>query len=84
MIRTQVQFTTAQAERLKQLATTQRKSVAELVREGVDRLLSEPTAARRGDRMRRAAAVFGTFRSGAGDLATRHDAHFAEAAGRRR
>lgn len=39
----------------------------------------EPQSSGRGERMRQAAVWFGRFRSGTGDLAARHDQHFADA-----
>ena len=80
MVRTQIQLTTEQAARLKRLAADGRRSVADLVREGVDRLFRDGVGTNRADEMRRAARVFGAFRSGTKDLGTRHDDHFAEAA----
>jgi len=79
MIRTQIQLTEQQAAELKRLAAARGQSMAQLVRTGVDRLLREESGASRGDRMRRAAAAFGTFRSGRRDLSSRHDEHFADA-----
>jgi hypothetical protein len=79
VVRTQIQLTKVQAAKLKRLAADGNRSVADLVREGVDRLLRDGTGADRADEMRRAARVFGAFRSGTKDLANRHDEHFAEA-----
>ena len=83
MVRTQVQLTEEQAQKLKELAAARRRSMADLVREGVERLLRDEAGTSRRERMHRAASVFGAFRSGAPDLSTRHDAHFADAAARR-
>ncbi len=80
MVRTQIQLTEEQAARLKRLAAARGRSMADLVREGVDRLLRDEAGTSRADRMRQVARVFGRFRSGAGDLSRRHDAHFADAA----
>ena len=70
MIRTQIQLTERQARALRQLATSEGLSMAELIRRAVDRVLAEP-----GDEMRRgrALAAVGKFRSGRGDVARRHD-----------
>jgi Arc/MetJ-type ribon-helix-helix transcriptional regulator len=84
LVRTQVQLTQEQATELKRLAATSGRSMADLVREGVDRLLRDQTGLTRQERMQRAARVFGTFTSGARDLASRHDDHFADAADPRR
>ena len=84
MIRTQIQITEEQANRLKQMAAAQGRSIADLIREAVDRLTGDDEAAARGERMKGVAKAFGKFRSGRRDLADGHDAHFAEAAARRR
>lgn len=84
MIRTQVQLTGKQAVELKQLSAARGRSISALVREGVDQLLRSAESVSRSDRMRRAASVFGKFRSGRPDLADRHDDHFADAAEHRR
>ncbi len=84
MVRTQIQLTPEQARRLRKLAAARNRSIAELVRDGVDRVLAEAGNASRGDRMRRAARVFGRFRSRTRGLSGRHDDEFADAAGARR
>ena len=58
--------------------------MADLVREGVDRLLRDQPGHSRSERMLRAARTFGTFTSGTRDLSSRHDDHFAESAVNRR
>jgi hypothetical protein len=79
VIRTQVQLTDKQAAELKQLSAMRGRSISALVREGIDQLLRSGGAVSRSDRMRRAASVFGKFRSGRPNLADRHDGHFADA-----
>jgi predicted DNA-binding protein len=83
MIRTQIQLSEEQAKRLKQMAAAQGRSVADLIREGVDRLAGDDMASRRRERMKHVARSFGRFRSGRTDLTSRHDALFAEAVVRR-
>jgi len=81
MVRTQILLTESQARALRRLSAEQGRSIAALVRDGVDVLLR-----RRGggheDRRRRALAAAGRFRSGVRDLGTAHDEHLAEAAGK--
>ena len=79
MIRTQIQLTEEQAEALKQLAAEEGKSVAELVRLGVDRLIRSQRPADRQELRRRAIAVAGRFHSEDEDLSAEHDRYAAEA-----
>ena len=79
MIRTQIQLTDEQAEALKQLAAQEGKSVAELVRQGVDQFIRTRRAADPRELRRRALAVMGKFHSGDEDLSAEHDRYAAEA-----
>lgn len=79
MVRTQIQLTDDQARQLKQLASSSGRSMADLVREGVEALLQDRRQPGRAELMQRAARVFGTFRSRTGDLSTQHDVHFSDA-----
>lgn len=78
MIRVQVQFTEQQAEALRQRAASERRSVAAVVRDAVDRSLRAPREPDREELLRRARAAFGTFRSGLPDLAENHDYYLAK------
>jgi hypothetical protein len=78
MVRTQIQLTEEQARRLKHLAASQGRSMADLVRSSVDVLLAGAGAADRESSRARALAVSGRFRSGLRDLSARHDRYFAE------
>jgi hypothetical protein len=77
MVRTQVQLTKEQAAELKRLALERGVSVAELVREGVDRVLRESRSLSREERKRRALTIR-AFPSGVTDLSERHDDYFVE------
>jgi hypothetical protein len=79
MIRTQVQLTDEQVRRLKALAARRGTSLAELVRQGVEAVLSAGEGDVGAERQRRALAAAGRYRSGVTDLATEHDRYFAEA-----
>ena len=81
MIRTQIQLPEDAMRALKLLAAERETSIAALVREAVDQLVASRRVASVEDRRARALAAVGRFRSGRRDLSTRHDEHFAEAAG---
>jgi len=78
MIRTQIQLTEEQARRLKRIAAERGVSVAEVIREAVDRL---PDRDDRAERWARALAAVGKGhdREGATDVSVRHDDYLAEA-----
>lgn len=78
MVRTQVRLTETQARALRRAAAERGVSVAELIREAVDRhVVAGGSEAQR----RRAIAAIGGFRSGRGDVSADHDTHLAEAFG---
>ncbi len=79
MVRTKIQLTGEQARRLKKLAADEGRSMADLVRDGVDLIIDTARERSVKARMERAARVFGRFRSKRGDLSKRHDDHFADA-----
>jgi hypothetical protein len=79
MIRTQIQLTEEQSEALKQMAEREGKSVAELVRMGVDQLIRSHQTVDRQELLRRALAAAGKFHSGDPDLAAQHDRYAAQA-----
>jgi predicted transcriptional regulator len=54
MIRTQIQITDTQAQKLKELAASQNKSVAELIRQGIDVLLEQQFIVSEQERRQRA------------------------------
>jgi hypothetical protein len=79
MIRTQIQLTEEQSQALKQLAAREGKTVAELVRLGVDQLIRSQIAVDARELRSRALAVAGKFHSGNEDLSAEHDRYAAEA-----
>lgn len=79
MVRTQIQLTEEQMERLKAMAVDANVSLAELIRRGVSLLVSEKPEASVAERRSRAVAVAGRFRSGRSDVSQHHDDHLAEA-----
>ena len=78
MVRTQIQLSEEQARALKRLAAERHVSMAELVRQGVERILAEDELA---EKWRRATALVGRFRDGATDVSVNHDKYLDEAFG---
>jgi hypothetical protein len=79
MIRTQIQLRDDQAEQLRDLAAQEGISMAELVRQGVDRLLREASGTRRSGTRLDALTVAGRFDSGMPGIARHHDDELADA-----
>ena len=79
MIRTQIQLTEEQSKTLKELSARQGKSIAELIRMSVDGLLQTQGMMSDEQRVQRALAVVGRFRTGDSDLAEEHDRYLNEA-----
>ncbi len=75
MIRTQIQLTAEQADRVKALARREGASMADVVREAVDRLIEHRE---REDRWRRASSLIGRYHGGKGDVSAEHDKYLAE------
>ena len=73
MVRTQIQLSTDQKSRLKEIAAKRGVSVADLIRQGVDMLLEAYGQPDRDEMLKRAAAAAGRFRSSEKDTATEHD-----------
>jgi len=80
MVRTQVQLTEKQLEDLRRISAERGKSVAELVRLGVELYLSSQQPDRKAIR-ERARLVAGRFSSGVNDLGKNHDDYLDEAFG---
>lgn len=79
MVRTQIQLTERQARELKRIAAAKGVSMAEVIREAVDeRIRAGIVPVSREERVKRALAVLGKFRSGIKDLSTAHDKYLAE------
>lgn len=81
MVRTQIQLTEKQARRLKHLAASQGRSMADLIRTSVDAMLAQPEANDDEVRRSRALRAAGRFHSGVRDLSVRHDRHLADVLG---
>lgn len=79
MVRTQIQLTEVQARKIKRIAAERHVSMAEVIRESVDRYVHDELDADRDSRRERALKAIGSCSSGLKDLARRHDDHLAEA-----
>jgi predicted DNA-binding protein len=79
MVRTQIQLTDEQAERLKRIAAARGMSLAAVIREAVDAVVQDGDAD--AARPERALAVVGRFGSGRHDVSTEHDRELADAFG---
>ncbi len=79
MIRTQVQLTDGQMSALRRLAQEEGRSIADIVREGVEIYLRSQHRQTREERIQRALQVVGKFASGCSDVSADHDRHLAEA-----
>lgn len=78
MRRTQIQITEEQIKRLKRLASTEHKSIAELIRQAIDIFMRSKGGIDIEERQRRAIAAAGRFHSRLSDLAEAHDKYLAE------
>ena len=79
MVRTQVQLTGRQLDALRSLSAETGKSIAELVRLGVELYLDSQRRPSRADQIERARRIAGRFSSGKKDVSTHHDRYLAEA-----
>jgi hypothetical protein len=79
MVRTQIQLTDAQARALKALSVSEGRSMAELIRDGVDAMLRARGTVDRDAVKARSIAALGRFKSGARHLGSRHDDELADA-----
>jgi hypothetical protein len=79
MIRTQIQITGDQQEMLRDLSMETGRSMAELIREGIDRLAANKPRLDRRLLVERAIRLTGQYASGKADVSASHDRHLAEA-----
>jgi hypothetical protein len=78
MLRTQIQLTKEQVGRLRQIASREKTSVAEIIRRAVDRLTGKQPHPSDDEVRRRAIAASGRFSSGQHDISRDHDRHLAD------
>ena len=79
LLRTQVQLTERQLRALRQLSAKSGRSVADLIRQGIDEYLASGREPTQEERRERAIRVAGMFASGAMDISADHDRHLADA-----
>jgi len=79
MVRTQVQLTDEQVHVLRNLSAATGRSIADLIRQGVEMYASAQQRPTREQQIERALRVAGRFSSGAADGSAAHDRHLAEA-----
>ena len=79
MIRTQIQLPEQQVSALKNLASRQHTSMAELIRRAIDMFTASSDATNLQEQRQRALAAAGQFHSGCGDLSAKHDDYLAAA-----
>lgn len=81
MVRTQIQLTEEQAERLKEVAAQKGVSMAEVIRQAVDTVVSLRNDRTPEKLYQRALRICGKFRSESSDVSIRHDERLAESYG---
>jgi hypothetical protein len=79
MVRMQVQLKETQLAGLRRLASASGKSVADLIRQGVDLYLAAQSRPGQEERIQRALRAAGRFSSGSRDGSAEHDRYLAEA-----
>lgn len=79
MVRTQIQLTDEQVKKLKRLAASRHLSVAALIRQAVDAMVTSSAIVDVEERRRRAINIAGKFSSGKHDISKEHDKYLAEA-----
>ena len=80
MVRTQIQLTEEQAQKLRELSASRREPVAALIRKAVDQflILGKPD---RSALYRQAESVVGKHKADTGDISIHHDRYLEEAFG---
>ena len=79
MVRTQIQLTEEQYQRLKKVASRKGVSVAEIIRRSVDNTLESELLPDVDELRARARAVFGAYQDSRSDVSENHDRYLSEA-----
>ena len=77
MVRTQIQLTEEQAEKLREIAMKNRKSIASLIRSAIDQFL-QSNKIDRFSLYEQARSVIGKYQSDKDDIAVEHDKYLNE------
>jgi Arc/MetJ-type ribon-helix-helix transcriptional regulator len=78
VVRTQVQLTEQQYKALKAVAERRKVSMAELIRQGVEKVLSSSATLAADEQRKRALDIAGRFHSGKTDISEKHDDYLSE------
>ena len=78
MVRTQIQLTEEQAQKLRELSAAGRESIAALIRKAVDQFIVSGNPDRSA-LYRQAESVIGKYKSGTDDISVNHDRYLEEA-----
>jgi len=79
MVQTRVRLTERQAKALRRISAATGRSVADLVREGVELYLGSQRRPDRREQVERALRVVGRFASGCSGVSTEHDRYLSQA-----
>ncbi len=80
MVRTQIQLTEKQSDRLKNIATAQAISIAEIVRQAIDNYIKSNTAINTEERIKKVLELSEKYNDSEGksDVAKKHDDYLVE------
>jgi hypothetical protein len=81
MVRTQIQLTKEQSQRLKQMAVEKGVSVAEIIRQSIDSYVGASLRPSREELRERARSVIGRYADDRTDVSVNHDRYLDEAYG---
>lgn len=73
MVRTQIQLTPEQSQKLKRIANRRGVSVAEIIRQSIDIALVSEDIPDQGEIRARARSVFGKYQDSSSDVSENHD-----------
>jgi len=79
MVRTQIQLTQEQSQKLKKIAQRKGISVAEVIRQSIDITMISEDIPNQGEMKQRARMIFGKYMDNASDVSENHDSYLSEA-----